>query len=102
MEPLRYLEGFGVVVCTACRQHAIVPSQVEQHLKGHHHDLPKPRREEIREAVLALPTIYKTPTDLLGFQYPITPIPAIPELAAPQSAYRCRHCRRVLTDISRI
>ncbi|KAK4551753.1 hypothetical protein LTR86_010946, partial [Recurvomyces mirabilis] len=89
---------FGIIICQQC-EYAVVPQQVNRHVKDHHPFISKQQRIAIAQSIQALPDVAQIHQDVTYPSADEVPIAALPVyhdgLQCRECSYVCRHVRRM-------
>ena len=97
-EVLSYLPDFGVLLCKQC-QFAIVPTQIETHLRTHHPLQTQQKRKAIQEQVHRVEGVAHERHQV---RYPSSGGPPVPGLPVFQDAFCCQECPYVCRHVTGI
>lgn len=89
---------FGVIICRKCR-FAVVPVQVERHVKDHHPFVPKQRRISIAQSVNALDGVAHRLQDI---RYPAADQEPVANLPVYRDGLQCQECGYICRSIQGI
>lgn len=80
-----HLPEYQVVLCKQC-MHGVIPGQIQGHLRRNHRDIQPSARQDIQGIFDQLPSIAKSPDEVV---YPTPETVAIPWLPIYTDGYRC-------------
>lgn len=80
-----HLLQFKIIICELC-QYAVVPSQIERHIKDHHPQLTAGVRRKISQAAIELPDFAHRQEDVIYPDAGSEPVPGFPIVT---NALRC-------------
>ena len=100
-------DEYRIIVCTIC-QFAVVPSQIDQHLKKHHSRLTHQQRRNVAQKVQSLPQLALVEADVIyprPNQPPINTLPVFFDglkcTGKHQDGSACQYMCRTITGIQR-
>jgi len=72
-----HLTHYRIIRCKSCK-YAVVPAQIERHVKDHHPQVVPARRKTISQAATGLPNIAHRPEDVIYPTRNDEPVPGFP------------------------
>jgi superfamily II DNA helicase RecQ len=89
------------MTCKSCR-YGVLPSQVESHLSGPKHRMPRARRQQIQEEIATWPELFRTEADLVRLEIPTHRPPPCKELDSHNDGRKCHICNHIVRTDERI